>query len=60
MLDWKLLDAMNSNDGSSYPFRTEGKRKCIHRISETQHSGYARNSSERHLTPAVQLRYTTR
>lgn len=59
MSDWKLLDAVNGNDGSSYPFRTEKKKKgnaytpCQKHL---QHSRYACNWSERHLTPAVQLR----
>lgn len=30
MSDWKLLDAVNGNDGSSYPFRTEKKKKEMH------------------------------
>lgn len=59
MSDWKLLDAMNDNDGSSYSHEKKERKKemHIHHVRNTYSIlSMPVNSCGRHLTPAVQLK----
>lgn len=53
MPDWKLLDAMNDNDGSSYSFSTGKKKK------KEMHTHHVRNTSNIQGAHGIEVKGTT-